>query len=211
MSDLVKIIEKHSKIIRWLHWMNFPLLSIMIWSGVLIYWAHQPYIEIPDAWAEFFHLDRSLALGMGWHFFIMWIFSINGFFYLLYLLWSGEWRSLAPRSDSFIKAIQLVLFELKIKKNPPLQIGKYNDAQRIAYTGVILMGLGAIMTGLAIYKPVQLGWLTWILGGYEAARLEHFVLMIGFIFFFLIHIFQVIRAGWNNFRGMVAGYEIDKE
>jgi hypothetical protein len=65
-----------------------------------------------------------------------------------------------------------------------------------------------LITGLAIYKPVQLGWLTWLLGGYEAARVEHFVLTLGYVLFFVVHISQVIRAGWNNFRAMVTGYEV---
>jgi len=70
------------------------------------------------------------------------------------------------------------------------------------------MGLGSLLTGLAIYKPVQFGWLTRLLGGYEAARIEHFVLTIGYVLFFIVHVAQVVRAGWNNFRSMVAGFEI---
>ena len=75
---------------------------------------------------------------------------------------------------------------------------------------IILMGVGSLVTGLAIYKPVQLNWMMWICGGYEAARLEHFVLTIGYVLFFMIHVIQVIKAGWNNFRAMVAGFEIVK-
>ena len=90
----------------------------------------------------------------------------------------------------------------------PLPRAKFNGAQRLAYTGVILMGAGSVLTGLAIYKPTQLGWLTSLLGGYEWARWEHFALMIGYVLFFIIHIAQVIRAGWNNFRAMVTGYEL---
>ncbi len=70
------------------------------------------------------------------------------------------------------------------------------------------MGAGSLLTGLAIYKPVQLAWLTTLLGGYPAARLEHFVLALGYVVFFLIHITQVVRAGWNNFRAMVIGVEV---
>jgi thiosulfate reductase cytochrome b subunit len=70
------------------------------------------------------------------------------------------------------------------------------------------MGAGSLITGFAIYKPVHLHGLTRILGGYQQARWEHFWLMIGFGCFFVIHIIQVIRAGWNNFRSMVAGYEL---
>jgi thiosulfate reductase cytochrome b subunit len=70
------------------------------------------------------------------------------------------------------------------------------------------MGFGSLITGLAIYKPAQLAWLARLLGGYRAARFEHFVLAFGYVLFVLIHIAQVIRAGWNNFRAMVSGYEL---
>jgi cytochrome b subunit of formate dehydrogenase len=72
------------------------------------------------------------------------------------------------------------------------------------------MGIGSILTGLAIYKPVQLNWLCTIMGGYKMARILHFALTIGYVLFFLIHIFQVIRAGWNNFRAMITGFEVKK-
>ena len=71
------------------------------------------------------------------------------------------------------------------------------------------MGLGSLLTGLAIYKPVQFYWLCAILGDYKWARAEHFILTILFTLFFLVHIIQVIIAGWNNFRGMVAGFEVE--
>ena len=88
---------------------------------------------------------------------------------------------------------------------------KFNGAQRLAYTGVVAMGAGSLLTGLAIYKPVQLAWLTTLLGGYPLARLEHFVLTVGYVAFFVIHIAQVVRAGWNNFRAMVIGVEVAKD
>ena len=72
------------------------------------------------------------------------------------------------------------------------------------------MGIGSILTGLAIYKPVQLGWLCSMLGGYKMARILHFALTIGYALFFLVHIFQVIKAGWNNFRAIITGFEVKK-
>jgi len=99
------------------------------------------------------------------------------------------------------------LHDLGMRK-APLPRAKFNGAQRLAYTGVILMGVGSLVTGLAIYKPTQLAWLTNLLGGYQFARAEHFALMIGYVLFFLIHVSQVLRAGWNNFRAMVTGYEL---
>ncbi len=70
------------------------------------------------------------------------------------------------------------------------------------------MGFGSLLTGLAIYKPVQLFWLRNILGGYEWARAEHFILTILFVLFLVVHIVQVCLAGWNNFRSMVTGFEV---
>jgi thiosulfate reductase cytochrome b subunit len=70
------------------------------------------------------------------------------------------------------------------------------------------MGAGSLLTGLAIYKPTQLHTITALLGGYEMARWLHFLLTIGYVGFFLVHVTQVIRAGWNNFRAMIVGYLI---
>jgi len=114
---------------------------------------------------------------------------------------------LLPNRRSLREAIQVAPHDLKIVKTLPPQ-GKFNAAQRIAYTGVVLMGAGSVITGIAIYKPVQFAWLAWLLGGYEAARFEHFLLVVGYVLFFVIHISQVIRAGWNNFRAMVTGFEV---
>jgi thiosulfate reductase cytochrome b subunit len=73
------------------------------------------------------------------------------------------------------------------------------------------MGMGSLITGLAIYKPTELGWLCTLCGGYEFARILHFALTIGYVLFFLIHVIQVIIAGWNNFQAMVTGFEVHKD
>ena len=126
---------------------------------------------------------------------------------MFYTIFSGEWRLLLPNKKSFKEAWQVLLHDLHIRKYEPPQL-KYNGGQRIAYTAIIVMGVGSIITGLAIYKPVQFSWLTWLCGGYEAARLEHFILTIGYYLFFVIHILQVIRAGWKNFRSMITGFDV---
>jgi hypothetical protein len=127
--------------------------------------------------------------------------------FLFYTAVSGEWRYLLPNRNSFREAIQVALHDLHLSKHQPPP-RKFNGAQQIAYTSVILMGAGSLLTGLSIYRPVQFAWLTTLLGGYEWARWEHFWLAIGYVLFFLVHIAQVIRAGWNNFRAMVTGYEV---
>jgi thiosulfate reductase cytochrome b subunit len=101
----------------------------------------------------------------------------------------------------------VTLHDFGLRRDLPPQ-GKYNGAQRIAYTAVLAMGCGSVATGLAIYKPTQLAWLTASVGGYEMARFLHFWLTIGYLGFFAIHVAQVVRAGWNNFRSMVAGFEV---
>ncbi len=213
----VRLEAKHPLAIRWFHWINFPVLLLMIWSGLLIYWANDIYrlgfadITLfkffPQAIYDRLHIGQRLAEGMALHFTFMWIFAINGLLYVLYLMFSGEWKFLLPKRDTLRAALQVVLHDLKIRK-APLPREKFNGAQRIAYTGVVLMGLGSLLTGLAIYKPIQASWLTNLFGGYMIARWIHFWLTIGFCAFFLVHVGQVMRAGWNNFRAMVTGYEL---
>lgn len=212
-----KIVQKHPLAIRWLHWINFPLLTIMIWSGLLIYWANDVYKLgwgdktilkfFPDSFNKALKIPFRLAEGMSIHFTFMWLFALNGIIYFLYLLFSKEWKLIFPNKRSFKEAWQVLLHDLRIRKKLPAQ-KKYNAAQRIAYTVVIIMGFLMLLTGLAIYKPAQLYWLCNILGGYEWARAEHFIITILFVVFFLVHVIQVIFAGWNNFRGMVTGFEV---
>jgi thiosulfate reductase cytochrome b subunit len=238
-----RIEDRHPLAIRWFHWLNFPILFTMIWSGLLIYWADTQPTQVKAGqfyrigWGDYtlvrlfpewfynpeFHglkvvaadpqtghpiysLSGRLAEGMGWHFFFMWLFAVNGIAYVLYTVFSGQWRHIVPSGRSFREAWQVVLHDLRIRKEP-LPKRKYNGAQQIAYTGVVLMGLGSLATGIAIYKPAQLSWPEF-LGGYTAARFLHFWLTMGFVGFVLVHVVQVLRAGWNNFRGMVTGKEL---
>jgi len=153
------------------------------------------------------HVPFHLAEGMAYHFLFMWLFFINGVLYVFYTAFSGEWKYLLPNRRSFKEAWFVFLHDLHIRKGLPPQT-KYNAAQRIAYTAIILMGLGSVITGLSIYKPVQFSWLTWLCGGYEAARVEHFALTIGYCLFFIVHVIQVILAGWKNFRSMITGFDV---
>jgi thiosulfate reductase cytochrome b subunit len=188
----------------------------MIWSGLLIYWSYDIYriglgqITLfhffPDGIYSALKLDHRLAFGMALHFTFMWLFALNGLLYVLYTIVSGEWRELVPNVRSFREAIQVTLYDFGLAKTLPPQ-GKYNAAQKIAYSAIIAMGCASILTGLAIYRPVQLSWLTSLLGGYQMARFEHFWLTMGYLGFFVIHIAQVIRAGWRNFQSIVTGVD----
>ncbi len=222
----IRLERKHPLAIRWMHWINFPLLFTMIWSGLLIYWndsspvtghPHEVYRVgigsftlvrlFPDWFWKAMNAPYRVTTGLGYHFFFMWFFAINGLLYVLFLAISKEWKFMIPDRKSLVEAMQVTLVDLHLRKGLPPQ-KKYNGAQKIAYTTVILMGAGSLVTGLAIYKPAQVHFVTTLLGGYEMARWEHFWLTMGFCGFFLVHVGQVVLAGWNNFRSMVSGYEI---
>ena len=222
----LRLERKHALAIRWMHWINFPVLLIMILSGIRIYWnttdnAHSHPHAVYRIGIGSFTLVRlfpasvwktldipwHVTQGLGDHFFFMWIFAINGAAYVLFLALSGEWRFIVPNRGSLKEAVYAVLAFFNLRRKIPTQ-RKYNGAQRIAYTVVIAMGAGSLITGLAIYKPTQAHYLTTLLGGYEWARWEHFWLTMGFCAFLLVHVIQVILAGWNNFRSMVSGFEI---
>ncbi len=224
----IRIERKHLLAIRWMHWINFPVLFTMVWTGLLIYWndsdnayrhAHRVYrIGVgkftllwlfPDWFYHLLHVPYHVTQGLGYHSFFLWIFGFNGIAYVLYLALSGEWRFMIPQKRSLKDAIQVTLVDLHLRKGLPEQT-KYNGAQRIAYSSVIVMGAGMLLTGLAIWKPTSVHWLTTMLGGYEMARWLHFWLTIAFLGFFVIHVVQVMMAGWNNFRSMVSGFEIQR-
>jgi thiosulfate reductase cytochrome b subunit len=226
ISPSIRLDKKHPLAIRWMHWINFPVLFTMIWSGLLIYWNDSdnaykhphavyrigvgPFTIIrffPPWFWKAMNAPYHVTQGLGYHFFFMWLFAINGILYVLFTIFSGEWRFVVPDRKSLIEAIQVTLKDLHLTKYLPPQT-KYNGAQKIAYTSVILMGAGSLITGLAIYKPTQAHGVTTLLGGYEMARWEHFLLTMGFCGFFLIHVTQVVLAGWNNFRSMVSGLEV---
>jgi thiosulfate reductase cytochrome b subunit len=213
-----RLVRKHPLAIRWFHWINFPLLAVMIWSGTLIYWANAVYrigigeftllkMNLPQPVWKSLHVSYRLAEGMSLHFFFMWLFTINGIAYVVYTIVSGEWRLLVPDRHSLREAWQVVLHDLHLRKEAPPQ-KKYNAAQKISYTLIIVMGFFSLVTGLAIYKPVQVNWLAALFGGYAMARFFHFWLTVGYVLFFAVHVAQVVKAGWNNFRAMVIGREV---
>ena len=222
----------HRRGSRWMHWINFPLIVIMVYSGLRIYKAEDVYAFgiLGWEWFKFFpesrigvgigswewfdfqfyeslQFERRLARGLAFHFNFAWLFTINGFAYAIYTWRTGEWRQLVP-SRRHLKDVGLVvLHDLHLRKEEPPKRGRYNEAQRLTYSFVLILGALAILSGFAIFKPTQLGFLTWILGGYTSARVIHFAVTIAFCLFFVVHILQVARAGSRNFMSMVTGYE----
>lgn len=212
---------KHTRMSKWMHWINFPLLTIMIWSGFRIYYSDRQdpfgvgiggwhwFDLFPDSINETLGFRRKLARGLAFHLTFGWFFAINGIVYGIYSLWSGRWRRLAPAMSDFRDSIKVVLYDLKLTKTQPERDGDYNSAQRITYSLIIFFGFLMLLSGFAIYKPTQLSLLVGLFFGYENARFVHFWVTMGFLGFFVIHIIQVFRAGFGNFWSMVSGYELD--
>jgi thiosulfate reductase cytochrome b subunit len=93
----------------------------------------------------------------------------------------------------------------------PPQREAYNPLQKLAYTSAIGLGVLSIITGVAIWKPVQFSWLTALMGGYQGARILHFATMWAILFFVFGHLVMVIQHGWNNFVSMLTGWRKDPD
>ena len=209
---------KHPRATRWMHWVNFPVLLVMVWSGMRIYWANDvysisigswtPFLFWPDAVNSALQLERRLALGIAYHLTFGWFFVLNGLAYVAFLAKSGEWRHIVPDRQGMRDVGRVVLHDLHLRKDEPPK-GRYNAAQQLSYTAVLLMAALLVASGFAIYKPTQLKLLTGLLGGYETARMIHFTMTIGIMGFFVLHLVQVARAGWRNFASMITGYEVE--
>ena len=209
-------VEAHPRAIRWMHWLNFPILSIMIWSGLRIYWSFDftrvvgefgDNNLIPNDFYDTLQLDRKLARGLSFHFSFGWLFVINGLFYVGYLILSKEGRHIVPRIKDLKNIVGTMLHDIGLRDEAP-EHGQYNVIQQIAYTSVLIMAAIVVATGFAIFKPTQLAWLTAIFGGYESARAIHLIMTVALCSFFLIHVVQVARSGFGNFWSMISGYEL---
>jgi thiosulfate reductase cytochrome b subunit len=189
--------------IRVTHWVNAVLLVIMAGSGLRILAAFPQLGERsrPYAWYPFQGSPPPEALTLGgwlagarhWHFAFAWLFALNALVYGVYFFASGEWRDrlFFPRRDAR-HALQTVLHDLRLRREPPPVHGLYNGMQRLTYSGVLALGPLAVLSGLALYKPVQLPRLTWLLGGYDSARAVHLLVLVLLALFTVVHVVQVL-------------------
>lgn len=207
-------VKRHHGLVRAAHWLNAVVLLGMAASGLQIYMAFrhfgprgEPYPNLFDgaslpAWAR---LGGWLAGGLNWHFALAWPFVITGLVYLGFLAGSGEWRSLLFRPRDVGPAIQMQLYYLRLRPDHPAQ-GKHNALQKGAYTFIVVLGALSVLTGFAIYKPVQLAWLTALFGGYELARYWHFWAVWIFVGFTLLHVALVFLVDPASLRAMLTGW-----
>ncbi|TAM95164.1 MAG: hypothetical protein EPN40_10900 [Rhodanobacteraceae bacterium] len=158
-----------------------------------------------------------LAMGRAWHFFFAWIFVLNGLCFFLYALWTRHLtRDLVPTRTDWRGIGRSIIDHALLRHPHGEEAARYNVLQRIAYLVVIFgFGGGVVLMGLAMSPRMDsvLGWLVDLVGGRQSARSIHFLFAMGFIAFFLIHIFEVIVTGvGNNLRSITTGrYAITTE
>ncbi|MEO7997790.1 MAG: cytochrome b/b6 domain-containing protein [Gemmatimonadaceae bacterium] len=211
---------RHHPIVRVTHWVSAVALFIMAGSGLRIFNASPAFArkgEFIRWWPwEGQSVPAYLTFGgwLGgarhWHFAMMWLLVANGLVYIGFLFLHGEWRTLRPVRGDIRDAIEMAKFYLYIRPNHPHQ-GKHNALQKSAYFVMILCGIMAVVTGIAIWKPVSLGWLTNLMGGYALARWWHFLAMLLLALLTLAHVIMVFAVDPYAIRAMTTGgYDEDR-
>lgn len=206
--------KRHHWIVRVTHWVNVVAIIIMVGSGLEIFNAYPAFARkgelfccypwegkpFPD-WLTF---GGWLAGARNWHFAMMWVLVINGLVYLTFVYLHGEWRELVPRKGDLRDSVQMVKFYAFRRKDHPRQ-GKHNALQKTAYFLMPVAAALAVVSGIAIWKPVQLAPLTNLLGGYVWARYWHFVSMVVIVILSVIHVFMIFAVDPYSIRSMITG------
>ena len=197
MANWVKV---HPLVVRITHWINALAILVMVASGWRIYNA-SPLFEsftFPDALT----LGGWLAGALQWHFAAMWLLALNGLVYVVYGIVSGHFRRrLLPISPgAILRDVSRALRGRLAHED----LSVYNAAQRAAYFVLILALVVMILSGLAIWKPVQLQELAALMGGYEGARLLHFFAMSLVVFIVVVHVVMVALVP-RTFPTMITG------
>ena len=185
--------------VRIVHWINALAMILMIMSGWQIYNA-SPLFN--------FTFSRSITLGgwiggaLQWHFAAMWLLMVNGLVYLTLGLITGRFRrKLLPITVDGVVGDTSAALTGKLSH---ADLSTYNYVQKLLYAGIIAVGIVIVLSGLAIWKPVQLQWLTALFGGYDVARYVHFFCMAAIVGFLVIHVALALLVP-KSLRAMIIG------
>jgi thiosulfate reductase cytochrome b subunit len=186
----------HPLPLRVMHWINAVAMIILIGSGWKIYgdevlfgWLRFPdWMTIGGDWQVSIRLhgNGGNSGALLWHFFAMWILVLNGLAYLAYGFVTGRFRrKLTPiRPRDVVRDISEALhFRLS-----HADITHYNAVQKVLYVGILAVGAVQVLSGLAIWKPVQFQELTALFYDFQGARLAHFLGMAAIVLFLVVHV-----------------------
>jgi thiosulfate reductase cytochrome b subunit len=189
----------HPAWVRITHWINAVAMLVMIGSGWEIYNASPLFdFTFPGS----ITLGGWLAGALLWHFAAMWVLAVNGLIYIALGLLTGRFRrKLLPIRPSDVIADAKAALTFKLSHD---DISVYNAVQRLLYVGVILAGIIIVLSGLSIWKPVQLQELTAVFGGYDTARFVHFFAMAAIVGFLVVHVLLALLVP-KSLKAMVTG------
>jgi len=189
----------HPAWVRVTHWINAAAMLVMIGSGWQIYNA-SPLFG--------FGFPKSITLGgwlagaLLWHFAAMWLLVVNGLAYLALGFAGGRFRrKLLPIHARDVAHDLVAALTLRLSHD---DLTVYNAVQKVLYTGVILAGVVVILSGVSIWKPVQLQELTALFGGYDSARYVHFFAMAAIVLFLVVHV-SLAALVPKSLRAMITG------
>jgi thiosulfate reductase cytochrome b subunit len=189
----------HPLWVRVTHWVNAVAMAVMIGSGWEIYNASPLF---PFAFPPAITLGGWLAGALLWHFAAMWVLAVNGLAYVALGIATGRFqRMLVPIRPSEVLADAKAALARKLSYE---DLSIYNAVQKLLYLGVILVGVVLVLSGLAIWKPVQLQELAAVFGGYTAARYVHFFAMAATVAFLVIHVIMSFLVP-KSLRAMIIG------
>ena len=205
---------RHHWIVRLTHWVNAVALTLMIGSGLRIFNANPGFAPRGDTFCCYpfegmsipaaFTFGGWLAGARHWHFAMMWVLVANGLIYLGWVYLHGEWRDLVPRRGDLRDSIAMAKYYLFVTREHPRQ-GKHNALQKGAYFIVPWLAALTVLSGIAIWKPVQFSPLTALFGGYAWARFWHFLSMLTVVAIAVGHVFMVFAVDPYALRSMITG------
>jgi len=190
----------HPLPVRIMHWINALAMIVMITSGWGIY--DDNVIISGLHFSQTFRLGSWAAESLLWHFAGMWLLAINGLAYLLYGVVTGRLRErmLPIRLPELLQTVRDTL-HFRIAHD---DITHYNAVQKLLYLVVIAAGLSQVVTGLAIWKPIQFSSLVDLFGGFQGARLVHFLGMVVIVGFLAVHVALSLLVP-STLRAMLTG------
>ena len=189
----------HPAWVRITHWLNALAIIVMIGSGWQIYNA-SPLFDF--VFPRSITLGGWLAGGIMWHLAAMWLLVANGLVYLTLGIASGRFRrKLLPIRASDVLATLKDALSFRLAHE---DLSIYNAVQRLLYLGVIFAGIVVVLSGLSIWKPMQLQELTALFGGYDNARIVHFLAMSTIVAFLVIHVSLAILVP-KSLKAMIVG------
>jgi thiosulfate reductase cytochrome b subunit len=189
----------HPVWVRVTHWINVVAMVVMIGSGWEIYNASPLF---PFVFPRGITLGGWLAGALLWHFAAMWLLAVNGLVYLVLGVLTGRFRrKLVPIRPADVLSDARAALTGKLNHD---DLSVYNAVQKLLYLGVILAGIIIVLSGLAIWKPVQLQELTALFGGYDSARYVHFFAMATIVGFLIVHVIMALLVP-KSLRAMITG------